>query len=79
MNDPQPVCFQCQSAVENPPRFSYLSNGEVCPTCRDRVLDALPPALPGFARDKAFSVVPAWPVGAVLDDLIPGGDGPSVA
>jgi hypothetical protein len=27
-----------------------LEDGRACPTCRDRLLDALPPLFPGFAH-----------------------------
>ena len=40
------VCFTCGLVIESPPRLSRLTNGQVCPACRDRVLDGLPPALP---------------------------------
>lgn len=40
------VCFTCGLAIENPPRIHRLTNGNVCPACRDRVLHGLPPALP---------------------------------
>jgi len=45
------VCFTCGLAIESPPRLSRLTNGQVCPACRDRVLEGLPPALPSRARD----------------------------
>jgi hypothetical protein len=40
------VCFTCGLTIESPPRLSRLTNGQVCPACRERVLDGLPPALP---------------------------------
>jgi DNA-directed RNA polymerase subunit RPC12/RpoP len=40
------VCFTCGLVIESPPRLSRLTNGQVCPACRERVLDGLPPALP---------------------------------
>jgi len=42
-----PVCFSCGQAAGVPLRLNYLSSGEVCPACRDRVLEALSPLLPG--------------------------------
>ena len=43
------ICFTCGQAVQDPPRFNLLASGEYCPTCRERVLDAAPALLPGFA------------------------------
>lgn len=40
------VCFTCGLVIETPPRLSRLTNGQVCPACRERVLAELPPALP---------------------------------
>ena len=40
------VCFTCGLVIESPPRLSRLTTGQVCPACRDRVLEGLPPALP---------------------------------
>ncbi len=46
------LCFTCGQAVQQPPRFNLLETGEHCPTCRDRVLDAVPPLLPRFGADR---------------------------
>jgi hypothetical protein len=40
------VCFTCGLVIESPARLSRLTNGQVCPACRERVLDGLPSALP---------------------------------
>jgi hypothetical protein len=40
------VCFTCGLAIEHPPRLNRLTNGQVCPACRERLLDALPALLP---------------------------------
>lgn len=40
------VCFTCGLAIEIPPQLNRLTSGQVCPACRERVLDGLPPALP---------------------------------
>jgi DNA-directed RNA polymerase subunit RPC12/RpoP len=45
------VCFTCGLAIESPPRLSRLTNGQVCPACRERVLEGLPPALPSRPRE----------------------------
>ncbi len=52
------VCFTCGLTIELPPRLSRLTNGQVCPTCRDRVLHWLPPALPSApqAREPELEV-----------------------
>jgi hypothetical protein len=42
----QPVCFTCGMAVGEPHKLNRLDNGQICPTCRDRVLDSLPSILP---------------------------------
>lgn len=52
------VCFTCGLAIETPPRLNRLTNGNVCPACRDRVLHELPPALPATpARTGAHEEV----------------------
>ena len=40
------VCFQCGQSVGDPPQLNRLPDGRRCPACRDRALDAIPPALP---------------------------------
>jgi hypothetical protein len=42
-----PLCFQCGRPVTSPPQVNLLPNGDTCPQCRDRFVDALPPLLPG--------------------------------
>jgi hypothetical protein len=42
----EPVCFACGSPTGPFPRLNHLPDGRVCPTCRDRLLDSLPPVLP---------------------------------
>lgn len=49
------VCFTCGLVIESPPRLSRLTNGQVCPACRERVLDGLPPALPTRSRGSEAS------------------------
>ena len=44
--DRQSVCFTCSQPIAEPPAINRLENGETCPTCRDRLLDSLPPLLP---------------------------------
>lgn len=47
---PAPVCFTCGLPTGEVPQFNRLPNGQVCPACRDRLLDAIPPALPSLYR-----------------------------
>lgn len=44
------LCIGCGLPAGNPPRLNRLDDGRVCPTCRDRLLESLPPALPGLGR-----------------------------
>ena len=46
------MCFTCGQPTGPMPRLNLLSDGKVCPSCRDRVLDSLPPALPGFGYER---------------------------
>lgn len=41
-----PVCFTCGMPSGAAALLNRLSNGQICPACRDRVLAELPPALP---------------------------------
>ena len=45
---PSPVCITCGLEVGSGPQLNRLSNGQVCPTCRDRLLDSIPSALPSL-------------------------------
>lgn len=50
MNDSRDtVCFTCGQPAGEVPRLNCLPGGQVCPTCRDRLLECLPPCLPGEA------------------------------
>ena len=40
------VCFTCGLPAGETPRLNTLPGGQVCPTCRDRLLESLPPLLP---------------------------------
>ena len=41
------VCFTCGLPSGEFPRLNHLPGGQVCPTCRDRLMAILPPILPG--------------------------------
>ncbi|MBM3975729.1 MAG: hypothetical protein FJ299_01920 [Planctomycetes bacterium] len=43
----QPVCMTCGHSAGAPLRFNHLPNGDPCPSCADRLLEALRPLLPG--------------------------------
>jgi len=49
------LCIQCGSPVGDPPTLNTFPDGEPCRVCRDRVLEALPPALP-FRRVAEWAV-----------------------
>jgi hypothetical protein len=40
------LCFHCGLQVRETPELNRLPNGQICPTCRERVLDWVSPALP---------------------------------
>jgi DNA-directed RNA polymerase subunit RPC12/RpoP len=46
-------CITCGQVVTHPPALNHLKDGASCPTCVERVLESLPPALPG--RSEALS------------------------
>jgi DNA-directed RNA polymerase subunit RPC12/RpoP len=48
------VCITCGLPVGSGTQLNRMSNGQVCPTCRDRLLDSIPGALPSqVAREGA--------------------------
>jgi len=40
------ICITCGQALGEIPRLNRLEDGRPCPSCRDRLLEILPPALP---------------------------------
>jgi hypothetical protein len=55
MNPPEPraatlTCITCGLPANNVSHLNRLPNGQVCPACRDRLLETLPPVLPSLAR-----------------------------
>ena len=40
------LCIHCGQSAADPTRFNRLPDGRACPTCADRLLASLPPALP---------------------------------
>lgn len=55
----EPVCFACGCPTGPLPRLNRLLDGRVCPTCRERLLDSLPPVLPA-GRDGAPEREEEW-------------------
>ena len=47
---PIPVCITCGLPTGVPAQLNRLSNGKVCPACRDRVLEEIPPPFPSLSR-----------------------------
>jgi hypothetical protein len=48
-------------------QLNRMPNGQLCPTCRDRVLDAIPPALPSRAPAPR-ALEPEFRSGALEDE-----------
>ena len=51
------VCFTCGMGAGDPPRLNRLENGQICPACRDRVLESLPPILPDLKGVRGIASV----------------------
>ena len=50
----QPVCIACGQATGPKPRLNRLPDGSPCPSCRDRLLETLPPVLPSSEAELSF-------------------------
>lgn len=50
----EPLCFACGRPTGPGPRLNQLPDGRTCPTCRDRLLDSLPPVLPSALAELSF-------------------------
>jgi len=48
----EPVCFGCGQPTGPFPRLNRLPNGRVCTSCRDRLIETVPPALPAAPREE---------------------------
>lgn len=46
--DSGPLCLLCGQATDSQRQINTLANGERCPHCRARLLEELPPLLPGL-------------------------------
>lgn len=53
---PTPVCITCGLSAGEGAQLNRLSNGQICPTCRDRVLDSIPAALPSLVRKSSLDL-----------------------
>ena len=42
MSESEVLCFHCAQPIGDPPQLNELEEGEVCPVCRDRLLEELP-------------------------------------
>jgi hypothetical protein len=51
---PEPVCFACGQSTGQRPRLNRLTDGRVCPACRDRLMDSLPPLLPSHLAEVSL-------------------------
>ncbi len=49
-----PVCIACGQPTGPRPRLNQLPDGRTCPSCRDRLLDGLPPVLPTQPAELSF-------------------------
>ena len=49
-SDSRPLCFHCGQATGSRETQNRLPGGEICPHCRARLLEELPPVLPGMGR-----------------------------
>jgi len=67
-------CFTCAQRVTEPPRLNTLPDGEPCPACRERALDAAPSVLPHRPRR-----VPVEPYGELASQDLPYDDRPEPA
>lgn len=51
MTEPRPsLCMTCGLEASPTVRMNRLADGRACPACLERLLDDLPPLLPGFGH-----------------------------
>lgn len=67
----QTVCITCGLAVGETPRLNRLPNGQTCPACQERALDAISPALPS---SRANALLLDHETGVSRDGLHGAGD-----
>jgi len=74
MSEPRDtVCFTCGQPAGDFPRLNCLPGGQVCPTCRDRLLESLPACLPSESEETELGEGTA---SIELLELDSGGDEP---
>jgi|GEM_PF-1802729 len=66
------LCFTCGQPAGEEPRLNCLPGGQVCPTCRDRLLEQLPPCLPGQG-----TALEEFYAGIEGEELVETADGPA--
>lgn len=59
-----PLCFTCGLPGTNTLQFNRLPNGQVCPSCRERLLESIAPALP----DRSHLRVPELGAGSAVQE-----------
>lgn len=65
---PDILCFHCGKPVGDPPILNEVAEDQVCPVCRDRVLDAAPSLLPSEAVPEAAGSWVPDPAGDADED-----------
>ena len=68
MDRSKTLCFRCRLPVGDPPQLNTREDGTPCPTCRDRVMDHLPPLLPKEVAEEVRPHPSGEPSDAFLDD-----------
>jgi hypothetical protein len=53
---PTSVCITCGLATGEVAQLNRLPNGQICPTCRERVLDSIPAALPASVSKSSLDL-----------------------
>jgi hypothetical protein len=48
----EPLCIGCGQPTGPFPRLNRLSDGRSCPSCRDRLIETLPPIFPSPRRES---------------------------
>ena len=80
MTEPQAtLCMTCGGQVAATRALNRLPGGEVCPTCRERLLEGLPPLLPGGYEGLEAEEAPERAVEAPSEDVGDAEPGPDDA
>jgi len=65
----RPLCITCGQPAGSPPQLNRRPDGQPCQTCRNRVLESLPAALPGRAPVHELRPVRETEETLLLSDL----------